>query len=442
MHYLTLSFTHNNTALNIREKLAFNCDESLKSFYERVLSFKDVNEVLIISTCNRVEIILSVKKTRGLDRLVLQELIQYRNLHLDALDKKGEVYRDVEAVHHLFKVTSSLDSVVLGETQIVSQVKEAFTFSYENGYSGQKIARIMQNSFRCSAAVRTSTGISKNPVSVASVAVVKAKEIFGGNLGGYTAVVVGVGEMGILTVKHLAKAGANIVLVNRDMEKARIIANEIDEVTVTVEPFSELKNLVNHYRLLFCATGSQVPIIDENIVEETSFDRHWFDIAVPRNIAKCPCENVNIYAVDDLKEIMDKNIKQREKSAKIAFGIVGQFTEDFFKWLQTLSVEPMIKEIRDRARDCSVTEIEKAIKKGYIDKEMEEQVTKIVHQAFNSFLHTPTQTLRTMAGQPKADTVVQSIQLFFGLNSGQRKALDLYKCEYEMEKGIEKKDKK
>ncbi len=440
MHYLTLSYTHKNTCIGTREKLAFENDESLKIFYEKILALKQVNEVLIVSTCNRVEIFASVSEVDEIYEVVLAELTQHNGLNATELIDKGEVHRDMDAVHHLFSVISSLDSVVVGETQIVSQIKNAFAFAYENGYCGQKIARVMHNAFRCSASVRSATGISKNPISVASVAVAKAKEIFDGNLGGYTAIVVGAGEMGELTVKHLAKAGANIIIVNRDTEKAHKIAHDIDEVTVTVEPFSELKSLVNHYRLLFSATGASSPIINEHIVEETTFKRYWFDIAVPRDIQESGFNNVDIYSVDDLKGIMDKNIKEREKSAKIAYGIVDEFTQDFFKWLQTLSVDPLIKEIRGMAKTCSKNEIEKAIKKGYIDKKQQKQVEKILHQAFNSFLHSPTINLKKIAEQPRADTIVQSIQVFFGLNAKQRKALDTYKCDYQIEKDLQKKD--
>jgi glutamyl-tRNA reductase len=441
MHYVTLSFTHKNTPIEIREKLAFNDEDRFKEFYRKILALKSVNEVLIISTCNRVEILASVKNHENIADMILSELVEHHKLLPYELEEVGAVHMDVDAVGHLFKVISSLDSVVLGETQIVSQIKSAFAFSYENGFSGQKIARVMHNAFRCSAAVRSSTDISKNPVSVASVAVTRAKEVFGGNLGGFTGVVIGAGEMGELTAKHLAKAGANVILVNRNMEKAHNLAQMIDNVTVTVEPFSELKNLVNHYRLLFSATGADSTIIDESIIEDATFDRHWFDIAVPRDIAECECENIHIYTVDDLKSIMDNNIKHREISAKKAYVIVSKFTEDFFKWLQTLSVDPLIKEIRQMARECSQNELDRAIKKGYIDKEVQKQVEKILHQAFNTFLHEPTLKLKTIAEQPQADTVVQSIQLFFGLNSKQRKAIDTYKCDYQIEKDLTK-DKK
>ncbi len=441
MRYLIASFTHKNTNIETREKLSF-ADEALrKTFYERLLSLPPVHEALVISTCNRVEVLVSTSETEGLAEAMLEVISDVTGVSLQELEGKGEIYTDAHAIHHIFSVVSSLDSLVLGETQIVGQVKDAFSFSYENGYSGQKIARVMHNAFRCSAAVRNATDISKNPISVASVAVARAKEIFGGNLGGYSAVVVGAGEMGELACKHLANAGANLIIVNRDMEKAHELAKSFDQVTVTVEPFSELPKLVNHYRLLFSATGASHPVITGDMIEKTSFERHWFDIAIPRDIEEGPYEDIHIYAVDDLKTIMEQNLRQREANAQKAYGIVGKFTEDFFKWLQTLSVDPMIREIRDMARNCSTKELQRAIKKGYVPKEYEKQIEKILHQAFNSFLHQPTMTLKNIAEQPQADTVVQSIQLFFGLNTGFRKALDTYKCDYQIQKDLHPKDK-
>jgi glutamyl-tRNA reductase len=174
--------------------------------------------------------------------------------------------------------------------------------------------------------------------------------------------------------------------------------------------------------------------------KETSFERHWFDIAVPRDIEDCACRGVNIYSVDDLQDIMNQNIEMREKNSKIAFKIVEKFTKEFYTWLGTLSVDPLIKEIREMARDCSQREVQKAVKKGYISPDMQEQVEKILHQTFNMFLHQPTKVLKSGAGQPQSDTLVQSIQVFFGLNSKQKKLINTYKCDYQIEKDIKQKD--
>jgi glutamyl-tRNA reductase len=174
------------------------------------------------------------------------------------------------------------------------------------------------------------------------------------------------------------------------------------------------------------------------MVKDTSFHRYWFDLAVPRDIVACERDDVDVYAVDDLQEIMNKNLELREKNAKKAQDIVLEFVDEFFKWLQTLSVDPMIKEIRELARSCSQKELSRAVKKGYIPKEYEKSVEKILHQAFNNFLHEPTIKLKNISELPESDTIVQSIQLFFNLNSNQRKALNTYKCDYQIERDINK----
>ncbi len=442
MHYHTISFTHKNTSIEDREKLAFNSDDELLKTYEFLKSYKNFNEAIIISTCNRVEFMLSLKSLNGIEDLVFEYLSEYSGIDSTKLKSCAKIYIDDDAVKHIFRVVSSLDSLVVGETQIVGQVKDAFKFSYDNGFCAQKLARVMHHAFRCAATVRSETDISKNPISVASVAVSKAKEIFGGDLGGYSAVIVGTGDMGTLAAKHLAKSGVNIILINRDIEKAYRVADMIEGVNVTVEPFSELKNLVNSYRLLFSATSAQDLIITKEIVKEAKFQRYWFDLAVPRDIEDCGCDNIDIYAVDDLQEIMNKNIEHREANAKIAQSIIEKFSDDFFRWLQTLSIGPLIKEIRDLARESCDMELDKAIAKGYVNKDEEESLRKLLHQAFNGFLHEPTVRLKNVSDMPQSDTIVQSIQYFFGLKEDQRKALDVYKCDYQIEKDLSKKDKR
>ncbi len=441
MHYITISFTHKNTPLEAREKLALNSDEKLFGFYQYLATLENVNETIILSTCNRVEIILSVHSVLGIVERTYDYLADLSGLDVNLLRDSGEMYEDVDAVEHLFSVVSSLDSLVIGETQIVGQVKEAFKYSYDKGFSGQKMARVMHHAFRCAAQIRNRTDISKNPISVASVAVNKAKDVLGGNLGGYSAVIVGAGEMSTLAAKHLAKAGANLIIVNRHMENAYKLAEQIEDVSVVVEPYSQLDHLVNQYRLLFSATAAEDAVIVQKMVNETSFERHWFDLAVPRDI-ECEYSGVHVYAVDDLQGIMHENLKLRQENAKMAHGIISEFTEEFFKWLQTLSVDPLIKEIREMAQECSNKEIAKAISKGYISQDQEEQIRKLLHQAFNAFLHGPTKKLKNVAELPQSDTVVQSIQLFFGLNSKQRKALDTYRCDYQIEKDLKPKDTK
>jgi len=430
MHYLTMSFTHKNTDICVREKLAFNSEEKSRHFMSQLQNCEAVNEVILLSTCNRVEIIASVSECAVALNYAFELLSYVSDVPKDELEGRADTYEDNGAIHHLFTVCSSLDSLVIGETQIAGQLKDAFKFAFEHGYCGQKLGRAMHHAFRCAAEVRARTDISKSPVSVSSVAVAKAKDLLG-DIGGLTALVVGAGEMSQLAAKHLIASGVNIIIINRNLEHAQAMAQELGELA-SVVPYSKLTEYINRYRLVFSATGAPHSVISDDMVEEREFSRYWFDIAVPRDIDVKEHHNLHVYAVDDLEEIVARNMSLREEQAKVAYGIVGRATMDFFKWLQSMCVEPIIKEIRDHAKCCSLQEVEKAIKKGYIPEELKEQVEKVLHHAFNSFLHTATKNLKDVAEKPEADTIVQAVQYIFNINEDQTKRMNMYKCEYQM----------
>ncbi len=428
MHYLLISFSHKNTDIKTREKLAFNNDEAKEEFLNTLITYSSINEVILLSTCNRVELILSVIEAINTTEFILEKLSNYSTIPKDELEGRADIFEDNGAIHHLFSVASSLDSLVIGETQISGQLKDAFNFSYEKKFCSQKLSRAMHYAFKCAASVRNSTDISKNSVSVASAAVAKAKDIFGGELGGYTGLVIGAGEMSILTAKHLINSGCNVILINRDLNKANEIVKELGNMA-SAEPYSKLKELINRYRLLFSATGAPHTIIYQDMIEPKSFQRYWFDIAVPMDIDDIVGFDIEIYRVDDLQEIVNKNLALREEQAKIAYSIIGRYSVEFFKWLQNLAVEPIIKEIRNQAKNSSIEVIEKAIKKGYIDENAKEAVLKIVHSSFNKFLHSPTVKLKNIAEEPIADSIIEAVKFVFDIDA-EYKMLNNYKCEY------------
>lgn len=428
MHYLLISFSHKNTDIKTREKLAFNSDEDKEKFLKILFDYQNINEVILLSTCNRVEVILSVKEAINTSEFILTNLSEFSKIPKDELEGRADIFEDNGAIHHLFAVASSLDSLVVGETQISGQLKDAFNFAYERKFCSQKLSRAMHYAFKCAATVRNSTDISKNPVSVASSAVAKAKDVLGGELGGYTGLVVGAGEMSVLTAKHLVNSGCNVIFINRDLKKAEEIANELGDM-VSVEPISKLKDLLNRYRLLFSATGAPHTVITRDMVETKSFHRHWFDIAVPMDIDDIEGYDITIYRVDDLQDIVNKNLALREEQARIAYSIVGRFSVEFFKWLQTLAVDPIIKEIREQAKNSAIESIDKAVKKGYIAEGSREAVLKVLHSSFNKFLHSPTIKLKNIAEEPIADSIVEAVKFIFDIDA-EYKMLDKYKCEY------------
>lgn len=431
MHYLTISFTHKNTDISVREKLSFSNEEKRCTFICALQDFAYINETIVLSTCNRVEIICSVSNKESAIGYIYEKLALISGVSKEDLEERGDVYEDNGAIHHLFSVASSLDSLVIGETQIVGQLKDAFRFSVEKGFCGQKLGRAMHHTFRCAANVRASTEISKNPISVSSVAVSKAKDLLG-CLENEIAIIVGAGEMSELAAKHLIASGANVIIINRNIENAQNLAINLGE-KASVAPYSKLDDYINTYKLVFSATGAPHSVITQDMVIEKDFERYWFDIAVPRDIEVSSTCRLFVFAVDDLEEIVTRNLTMREEQARIAYSIVGNSTVEFFKWLQTLSVDPIIKELREKAKECSKKELQRAIKKGHLPAEFEQSVEKILHYAFNAFLHHPTKVLKEVAEKPEADTIVQSIQEIFDINEESAKRINMYKCEYQME---------
>ncbi len=244
--YYCISFTHKNTDLSLRERLSFS-DEAKKNEFLRLLSIhENIEECLVISTCNRVEIVAYVKEACA--EYIIKSLALLCNVDKESLVQKADIFEDSGAIHHLFSVASSLDSLVVGETQIAGQLKDAFAFALKNNFCAVHLSRAIHSAFKCAAKVRNETQISKNPISVASVAVAKAKELL--PLDGKSAIVIGAGEMGELAAKHLITAGARVIVLNRDMEKARILCERLG-VLSECDSLNNLKKYLDEYELFF-----------------------------------------------------------------------------------------------------------------------------------------------------------------------------------------------
>ncbi len=425
MHYLTVSFSHKNSDIAVREKLAFN-DETKEAGLKTLTQCPQISEAVIVSTCNRVEIIVSTKDTAAASESVFKMLSSHSKIDIDELEGRADVFENEGAIHHLFSVTSSLDSIVIGEAQIAGQVKDAFKFAQERGYCAGKLTRAMQYAFRCAADVRNQTEIAKKPVSVSSAAVDKAKRIFC-SLEGVTAVVVGTGEMGELACRYLATAKANVILVSRTLAKANEMAAKIGDNVQGAE-FKDLQKLLNSHPLLFSATSAPHPVIETSMVEHTSFKRVWFDISVPRDIEIGEVEGVEVITVDDLNDIVEQNQMLRAEEARTAYSLVGSYTIEFFKWINTLSVDPIIKELREKAQNIAEKELKNAIKKGFFAPEQEEEIAKLLHSAFKKFMHDPTVNLKALTGTQELENVAEALKYLHGL-SDDAKVAETYKCE-------------
>ena len=484
MAYMSVSFTHKNTDITVREKLSFSNDVRKKEILRLLASNSAIEECLVLSTCNRVEIFTVVSDFDEAQKFVLLALSRISGVSYDELAERADIYEDYGAIHHLFAVAASLDSLVVGETQIVGQLKDAYKFAMQNARAGAQIAKAIDEALKCAARIRNQTEISKNPISVSSVAVAMAKDRLG-SLQGADAVVVGAGEMSELACKHLLANGVNITILNRNLAGAQRLAasllgensldakdcadenpaqkqNSKDGVNFNKEIFADsnesriagenpkddknstacanfsaqaqsrikidsldnLKKYLNVNSLFFSATGSQEPIITDSLLEPKSFKRYFFDIAVPRDVELSQSEDVEVYSVDDLEEIVKKNLLLREEQAQIAYSIVAKCTNEFFKWLKAAASTPIIKALRQSAKQVAELELAKALKKGYLKHSDAEEARKLIHQVFKAFLHAPTINLKNLGDADNADNAVNALVEIFELQENYEKFLN------------------
>ena len=429
MSYLVISFSHKNIDIKQREKLAFGSDDDKRRFIKQLLDFSHTKELVLLSTCNRVEIIATSSNIKLSSKNIIEKLSVYSNLEFDFLYERADIYDGDTAVHHLFSVASALDSLVIGETQIVGQLKDAFRFSQNENFCDQAISRVMHYAFKCAAQVRTATSLGTGSVSVASTAVAKAKELIG-DTKDINAMVIGAGAMSELAIKHLLNAGFDVTIISRDIKKAQILADSFLENNkkIIVEPYSKLEELLEIMPVMITATSAPYPIITKENAPSSSISRYWFDIAVPRDIdEEIDMFDLEIYAVDDLQEIVNSNMTQRSAQAKEAYTIVGRATLEFYDWLKNLDIEPVLKDLYLKGESIIDKKLENAIKKGFVPKEYEDNIRKLCQTIITEYLHNPSKQLKNISKNQQCDLVTQTVQNMFTKTANNT---DILKCEH------------
>ena len=408
MNYLNISFSHKNSTIEIREKLSYPNDNDMHECLQKLIASEYIGEAILISTCNRMEVLCSCSDTAQGTKHIMQLLHARSGISIEELEGRADIFDGINAIHHIFSVASSLDSMVIGETQIAGQLKDAFRFSYDNKYCDKKLARTMKSAFRCAAKVRNATDISSKPVSMASVAVSKLKSLVD-DLKGKKTLIIGVGEMSEITAKHLISAGADVYIMNRTKHKAEELARLC---SAKVIDFDQLPQAINEFDILFSATSSPEPIITDKIIKSCDFDRFWFDLALPRDISYTTGERINLYIIDDLKTIVNENMSLREDGAKAAHGIIGRSVVEFFESLASLDIEPIIKEIYEKAFLAASIESKRVISKGFIPREYEAEAKKMCEQTLKRFLHDMISNMRNNSDLSGSDISTNMINIF------------------------------
>jgi glutamyl-tRNA reductase len=362
-----IGLNHRTAEVDRRERAALPSAD-LPGALTELTARPGIQEALILSTCNRVEIVSRVDGADPAFEVLASFLAEASGLPRNELSESLYRYAGNEAVQHVFRVTSSLDSMILGEPQILGQVKSAYSLAVEAGSSGTILNNLFQTAFRVAKRVRTETSIGEYSVSVSSAAVELARKVLG-NLGRKTILIVGAGEMGESTARHLADDGAgSIYVTNRSAEAAAGLASRFGGIAV---PFDQLRYWLAHVDIVIVSTAAPNIIIERSMVTSALHNRRnrpivFIDMSVPRNVdpAVSDIDNAFCYDIDDLGAVVEANLGERRGAAALAEKLVHQEAEAFWARMKSMDVAPMVVEVRRRIEEVCHSELDRYLKRN------------------------------------------------------------------------------
>ena len=396
MPLITVGVNHKTAPVSIRERVAF-APEKMIDALSSLISEKKANEAVIVSTCNRTELYCSVEDFSRVDD-VIAWLGQYHGIALSELKQYCYTYSNDDSVRHIMRVASGLDSLILGEPQILGQVKSAYAVSQEGSCIGPELDSLFQRAFSVAKRVRTDTAIGENPVSIAFAAVSLAQRIFA-DIRNSTALLIGAGQTIELVARHLKENGIKrIIVANRTLARAEALANELNAEAIML---GEIGDYLSQADIVISSTASQLPIIGKGMVERaTSQRRHspmlLIDIAVPRDIEP-EVEEVNdayLYTVDDLHSVIEENVRARQDAAKAAEEMIEEGVNSYRRVVESRKVSDLIVTFRKSAELIKNSELEKALKGLERGQSPEQVLNKLAHGLMNKLIHSPTRYLR------------------------------------------------
>lgn len=418
-----LGMNHKTAPVEIREQLAAACSKEVNPLH-MLPHLEHVDELIFLSTCNRVEFVFTCNSFTDGIREIKAALRTHIGLPATVpIDSCLYIYKDLEAVKHLFLVASSLDSMIVGEPQILGQLKKAYRDAVEYRTVRVILNRLLHKSFSVAKRVRTETCIGSCAVSVSFAAVELARKIFG-DLKDRRVLLIGAGEMAELAAEHFLGQGVHRMLVaNRTLERAMDLASRFKAETVSFDRFLEELKLAD---IVVTSTGSPEPIIRYQDVRSRMRERRnkplfFIDIAVPRDVESRVNEidNVYVYDIDDLQGVIDLNKEERLRQAKIAEQIVDEETIKFKKWMNSLGAVPTIVSLREKAETIRRNEIRKTFAQLPDLSEREKEAIEILTESiFKKFLHDPIVFLKKKAQRDAQAVFMDFAQQLFNLNEG------------------------
>lgn len=410
-----IGMNHRTADIDVRERFALTNHCSKDDW--PIPLIKGIQEALILSTCNRIEI-LAVGDEHT-PETIISTWAKVKKQTIDMLIPYTYSYQGRSAIVHLFSVASSLDSMVLGEPQILGQLKDAYRMATRAGASKTILNRLLHKAFSVAKRVRTETAIASNAVSISYAAVKLAKKIFG-SMKQYTALLIGSGEMAELAAMHLIQSGIQqLYITNRTYSRAQELCSKFEGKTIIV-PFENLSACLISSDIIISSTSSpETIILAKDIKEILKLRKHqpmfFIDIAVPRDIDPNvhSLDNVYLYNIDDLKEVIEENITQRQEEAIKAQNILLDEVESFCAWLQSLVLQPTIIDLRNRFSAYAEEELARTLKKiGPVDEKVQEALETMIDALIRKLTHDPISYLKCVHRTIDANHITVARQLF------------------------------
>ncbi len=414
MQVLSIGLNHTTAPVEVRERAAVaaeHLDDALKDISKQ----SDIEEATILSTCNRTEVYCHVPNTNS--DAVKKWLCDFHQLPKDEVAPYLYALPNQDAVKHAFRVASGLDSLVIGEPQILGQMKSAFAHAHKNGNTGKILNRLFQNTFSVAKEIRSSTAIGNSAVSVAYAAVTLSKSIFS-DISQQTVLLVGAGDTIELTCRHLHRQGVRkIIIANRTMSRADGLADEFGAEVISLH---ELSTRLPEADMVFSSTASTLPILGKGSFESAlklrkNSPMFVVDLAVPRDVEPevNDLKNVFLYTVDDLQSVVSENLESRKQAAHAAEKIVTERTQEFMHWYNTLASVPTLRELRDRTHSIKENELINARRRLQAGDDPAEVLELFAHALSQKFMHHPTESLR----QKHDEDLLVAARELFGLDT-------------------------
>lgn len=412
MTLLAFGINHKTAPVDIREKVAFSPEKVAEALRDLV-SHAPVSEAVILSTCNRTEVYCGLEYPAN--DTVAEWFGQYHHLAPDSFKPYLYAHTDGAAVQHILRVASGLDSLVLGEPQILGQIKEAYTTAYASGAIGSQLNRLFQHTFAVAKQVRTDTAIGASPVSVAFAAVSLAKQIFS-HLEEHTVLLIGAGETIELVARHLQENKVSkIIVANRTVERATELARTFNGTAIAL---GDIPEQLVQADIIISSTASPLPILGKGAVESALKQRKhrplfMVDLAVPRDIEAevAQLRDVYLYTVDDLHEVIEENRKSRQEAALQAEEIIATQVEHFMSWLRSLDAVDAIRTYRERAehmRDAVLADAQRLLAAG---KDPHWVMTELARTLTNKLTHAPSVHMKHAAYHGEQEVLKHATQI-------------------------------